>query len=184
MLTVTGKQLISAPVASPDVPASMREYLNLAPGVDSDSLLSAFFLRAASIVENRTGITVLPCTYKLYFSGDGSRIRLPLFPAVSASSLSAADSGSVPPESFTLSPAPGYFWELVFSAPVSGAFSVLIEAGYKSPEICPEAARGAIFAIAADLYEHREAESEGSLTESRTVKMALDSIAFLHAGGV
>lgn len=190
MLQVIGKQLITPPAAGSDVPAAMREYLNLSTGVDSDSFLSALYLRAVSIVENRTGLTCLPCTWKLFFDGSGTCLRLPLFPVASAGLLSPAAGfppGAVPDgvqPSFTLQPAAGCFWDLVFDTEISGNWTVQVEAGYKEPDHLPPAATAAIFAIAADLYEHREAESEGNLAESRAVRIALDSLTFYHAGGV
>lgn len=190
MLQVIGRQLITPPAAGSDIPAAMREYLNLVSGVDTDSFLSSLYLRAASIVENRTGMTCLPCTWKLFFNGSGNSLRLPLFPVASAGNLSPAagfPTGAVldgVQPSFILQPAAGYFWEIVFDSQINGSWTVQVDAGYKEPDHLPPAAEAAIFAIAADLYEHREAESEGNLAESRAVRMALDSLTFLHAGGV
>ena len=191
MLQVIGRQLITPPAAGSDVPAAMREYLNLSPGVDSDTFLSALYLRAESIVVNRTGLTCLPCTWKLFFTGTGNSLRLPFFPVASAGLLSSVATGfppgSVPDgvqPSFTLRPSAGYYWDIVFDHEITGNWTVQVDAGYKEPDHLPPAAEAAIFAIAADLYEHREAESEGNLAESRAVRMALDSLTFLHAGGV
>lgn len=191
MLQVLGKQLITPPAAGSDIPAAMREYLNLSPGVDSDTFLSALYLRAADIIENRTGLSCLPCTWKLYFSGDGEILRLPLFPVSAAALLSPvftpgfpASAGDGVQPSFILQPAAGCYYELAFDRKLEGSWTVQVDAGYRAPEIIPPAAVAAIYAVAADLYEHREAESEGNLTENRTVKMAIDSLTFLHAGGV
>lgn len=184
MLSVIGMQLITPPAAPSGVPADMREYLNLAPGVDSDKFLTDLYLRAAGIVESTTGLTVLQSGYKLYFSGDGTSLRLPLFPVSSAASLSAANPDSVQPGAFSLQPAPGYFWQLVFPEKLSGLYTINVTAGYVSPECVPPAAIGAIYAIAADMYEHREAQSEVKFETSKTIRDALDSISILKAGAV
>lgn len=190
MLQVLGKKLITPPAAGSDIPAAMREYLNLSPGVDSDSFLSALYLRAESIVVNRTGLSCMPCTWRVYFSGDGDTLRLPLFPVSGAALLSPVTSGfpagaddGVHP-SFILRPAAGCYYELAFDRRLEGSWTVQVDAGYRAPEIIPPAAVAAIYAVAADLYEHREAESEHNLTENRSVRMALDSLTFYHAGGV
>lgn len=189
MLQVIGRQLITPPAAGSDVPAAMREYLNLSTGVDSDTFLSSLYLRAESIVVNRTGLTCLHCTWQLYFSGNGNSLRLPLFPVSAAALLSPAPDGfpvgdgdGVQP-SFTLRHAAGCCMELAFDRMIEGYWTVQVDAGYAAGTM-PPAAAAAIFAIAADLYEHREAESEVSLTENRAVRMALDSLTFYHAGGV
>ncbi len=183
MLSVIGKELITAPAAPSDVPAHLREYLNLIPGVDTDAFLSSLFLRAVGIVEEYTNLTLLQAVFRLTFSGDGSSLRLPLFPVTLAGSLSPVND-SVQPGSFTLRPAPGYRWELAFDQRISGMYTVDITAGYASLAAAPQAAVAAIYAIAADLYEHREAQQEGTLTESRTIRTALDSIRMMNAGAV
>ena len=181
MLRVTAVTLTAAPVAPADVPASMRDYLNLPPAAESDAFLSALFVRAAGVVEARTGVTILPQSYAVSFTGDGSSVRLPLFPVSSVSSLSDANGVQV---AFSLSAEPGCFYRLDFPAPLSGSFTATVTAGYSAPAVIPPVCLAAVYAVAADLYEHREYEQEGSLTESRAVKMALDAMTFLHAGGV
>lgn len=183
MFSVIGKELITAPAAPSDVPAHLREYLNLIAGVDTDAFLTSLFLRAVGIVEDYTNLTLLQTVFRLTFSGDGSYLRLPLFPVTSAASLSAA-ADSVQPGSFTLRPAPGYSWALAFDRELRGIYTVDITAGYTSFAVAPPAAVAAVYAIAADLYEHREAQQEGTLTESRTIRTALDSIRRMNAGAV
>lgn len=181
MLTVTSVILTSTPSAPEGTPAAMRDYLNLPPAAESDAFLSALFVRAAGVVEARTGVTILPQSYAVSFTGDGTSFRLPLFPVSSVSSLVDANGVQV---DFSLTSEPGCFYRLDFPAQISGRFTATVNAGYSAPAVIPPVGLAAVYAVAADLYEHREYEQEGSLTESRAVKMALDAMTFLHAGGV
>lgn len=181
MLSVTGKQLIQPASASTALPAEMREYLNLADGVDANAFLSSIYLRAASIVELHTGVTLLPATWIVHFDGTGKLLRLPFFPV---SSVISQPGSGVQAGSFTLRRAAGYNFDVEFTDPVTGPASLQVSAGYSAPEVPPPALSAAVFAIAADLYEHREAQSEANLTESRTIRRVLDSLTFYHAGGV
>lgn len=181
MFSVASVILISTPTVPEGTPAAMREYLNLPPAAETDAFLSALFLRAAGVVEARTGVTLLPASYQVKITGAGSSARLPLFPV--ASVLSVVDADGVQAD-FTLNPEPGCFYRLDFPAPLSGTYTATVKAGYEAPAVLPPVASAAIFAVAADLYEHREYEQEGSLTESRAARMAIDALTFLHAGGV
>ena len=164
-------------VAADDI-AKLREVLSLVEGEESDELLGRIFRRAVSAVEEYCGRVYRAGTWTLLFAGSGDAAFLPLFP-VSAVTAAKADGEALEPGAFRLLPEAGG-WGVRLTDPVSESLELTVSAGYAEGAL-PDAFEAAVFQVAADLYEHREAQSEVSLSENRTLKFCHEPLRF-YAG--
>jgi len=178
MLSCVKKFQTSIPSPGSDVLAQVREYLNLGTS-ESDALLTSLYQRAESMVETHTGHIFKPSSWSLEYRGAGTLLKIGLYP-VSAILTVTVDGTAVTSGDYEFRATPGgYEIELVTAAEESAV--VTLTAGYVSPMVVPPVAEALILAVVADLYEHRESQSEISLTENKTFKRALDSLTFFNA---
>ena len=172
--------LATATVTDADA-AKLAEVLDLTAetGSADTAFLKALFARALDAVERHTGRVWRPCTMRLTFALDGeTEIPLPVRPV---SGVSAVTLNGEPLTGYALTAMTGGK-ALVLAAPASGELTVDVAAGYAEPLTAPPAFEAAVLAVAADMYEHREAQSEVSLTENRTLKFVLAALTIPNVG--
>lgn len=180
MLSCVKKFQTSIPSTGSDVLAQVREYLNLGTDEETDTFLTSLYQRAESMIETHTGHIFKPSSWSLEYRGAGTIMKIGVYP-ISAILTVTVDGTAITSADYEFRPTPGgYEIELVTAAEESVV--VTLTAGYASPLVVPPVAEALILAVVADLYLHRENQSEVSLTENRTFKMALDSLTFYNAG--
>lgn len=179
-MDLTAKFRLTAFTPSAEDLAKLREILSLVEGEESDELLGRLFRRAVSLAEEYCGRIYRRSEFRLEFGGSGDELFLPLFP-VAELLTATADGEELSKLEFRLLPAPGG-WKVRFTEPVRESLTLKLSAGY-SEEETPELFEAVVLQIAADLYEHREAQSETSLTGNGNFRRALELLRF-YPGGV
>lgn len=179
-MDLTAKFRLTAFTPTEDDLAKLREILSLVEGEESDELLGRLFRRAVSLAEEYCGRIYRRSEFRLEFGGSGDELFLPLFP-VAELLTATADGEELSKLEFRLLPAQGG-WKVRFAEPVRESLTLKLSAGY-SEEETPELFEAVVLQIAADLYEHREAQSETSLTENGNFRRALELLRF-YPGGV
>lgn len=179
-MDLTAKFRISPFEPTDDDVAHLREQLSLVEGEESDALLGRMFRRGVSAAEEYCNRVYRESAWRLEFAGSGDAVFLPLFP-VSAVTAAVADGVELDAEGFRLVPAAGG-WRVRLADPVSESLTLTVTAGYGA-EAVPDWFEASVQMIAADLYEHRESQSEVSLTENRLLKFCLEPHRFF-AGGI
>ena len=181
----TGIKIKTAPAVEPVTVQEMREYLSLG-GTEDDTLLTGLITAARSALEKSTGRTFITTTYQLYFDGFFlSPIKLARPPVQSVSSITYVDEDGVTQTlSSTLytvdvsslygrvSPAYGESWPVTRAQ--DNAVCIEFKAGYgDAAASVPEPLKIAIKMLAADVYEHREANVEVALSKNRSLDFLL-----------
>lgn len=179
-MDLTAKFRISPFEPTVDDIAHLREQLSLVEGEESDALLGRMFRRGVSAAEEYCGRVYRESAWQLEFAGSGDAVFLPLFP-VSAVTAAVADGVELDSSGFRLVPAAGGR-RVRLSAPVRESLTLTVTAGYSAAAV-PDWFEASVQMIAADLYEHRESQSEVSLTENRLLKFCLEPHRFF-AGGI
>lgn len=179
-MDLTAKFRISPFEPTDDDVAHLREQLSLVEGEESDALLGRMFRRGVSAAEEYCNRVYRESAWRLEFAGSGDAVFLPLFP-VSAVTAAVADGVELDAEGFRLVPAAGG-WRVRLADPVSESLTLTVTAGYSTAAV-PDWFEASVQMIAADLYEHRESQSEVSLTENRLLKFCLEPHRFF-AGGI
>lgn len=161
----------SAPVSREEAKAHLR-----IDHSDDDTLITALVAAATDHLDGWTGIlgrAIITQTWRQDFDGFGCKLRLPLHPVASVSSVAYFDAENV---SRTLSPD---YYELLSdgsgayvalkadqSWPATksraGAVSVTYVAG---EELAPAAIKAAILLMVGHLFENREAVADGGFGE-------------------
>ncbi|HJH05447.1 MAG TPA: hypothetical protein K8W19_15680 [Victivallis vadensis] len=170
-MDLTAKFRIAQFEPTADDIAHLREQLSLVDGEESDALLGRMFRRGVSAAEEYCNRVYRESAWRLEFAGSGDAVFLPLFP-VSAVTAAVADGVELDAEGFRLVPAAGG-WCVRLSAPVRESLTLTVTAGYDA-EAVPDWFEASVQMIAADLYEHREAQNDTSLTENRLLKFCLE----------
>ena len=179
-MDLTAKFRISPFEPTDDDVAHLREQLSLVEGEESDALLGRMFRRGVSAAEEYCNRVYRESAWRLEFAGSGDAVFLPLFP-VSAVASAVADGVELDADGFRLVPAAGG-WRVRLADPVSESLTLTVTAGYSAAAV-PDWFEASVQMIAADLYEHRESQSEVSLTENRLLKFCLEPHRFF-AGGI
>lgn len=145
---------------------------------DTDFLIR-LYRRALDAIERHTGRIMRPSGLRLVLAADGeSQTVLPVFPVTAVTAVSL---DGVPLTGWTASPtATGM--QLSLASPVTGSLIVDVTAGYAEPLLPPPAFEAAVLALAADMYEHRESQSEVNLYENRQLKFVLADLKFYNCG--
>lgn len=148
------------------------EYLNFSGFSAPVAELKNFLSFAISAVEQHTKRAAFRADYLAIFRAESERtFRLPVFPCRLLHRVTI-DGVEVAGE---LIPGGGGY-SVAVTENVTGTVEISFSAGYDDAYPLPEVYKAAIFAIGADLYEHRESQSEISLHENRTVKFILQSL--------
>lgn len=183
----TGIKIKTAPTVEPVTVQEMREYLSLG-GTEDDTLLTGLITAARAALEKITGRTFVTTTYQLYFDGFSFLpVKLARPPVQSVSSITYVDEDGVTQTLSSslytvdvsslygrVSPAYGESWPTTRAQ--DNAVCIEFKAGYgDAAASVPEPLKIAIKMLAADVYEHREANVEIALSKNR-------SLDFLIAG--
>lgn len=180
MLCPVKKFQTSIPSPDADTLAHVREYLNLGTDEETDAFLTSLYQRAESMIETHTGHIFKPSSWSLEYRGTGTILKIGVYP-VSAILTVTVDGTLITTDDYEFRATPGgYEIELVTASEESAV--VTLTAGYASPLVVPPVAEALILAVVADLYLHRENQSEVNLSENKTFKMALSSLTFYNAG--
>ena len=180
--------VVSPPAIEPVTLAEAKDHLRI--DVTDDDALVGFMIQAArESVEAFLGRTIINTTRDLFldrFPGRAGTILVPFPSLQSVTTVKFFDTAgvltTVPSADFLvdtssepgrITPSPdSLIWEET-EAQIR-AVEVRYVAGYGSATTdVPEAVRLAIMLMTADLYEHRETQSEIRLTENKTVKSLL-----------
>lgn len=180
-MDLTAKFRIAQFEPTADDIAHLREQLSLVDGEETDALLGRMFRRGVSAAEEYCNRVYRESAWRLEFAGSGDAVFLPLFP-VSAVTAAVADGVELDAEGFRLVPAAGG-WCVRLSAPVRESLTLMVTAGYDAAAV-PDWFEASVQMIAADLYEHREAQNDASLTENRLLKFCLEPHRFFSGGVV
>lgn len=152
--------------------SEFAEYLNFSGFDAPPAELGRFLNFAISAVERHTKRGAFRAEYIAVYSADGENgFKLPVFPAREIISVTV-DGVKVSGE--LKAAGGGYCVSLATAA--SGTVEVVFSAGYDDAFPLPEVYKAAIFAVGADLWEHRESQSEISLHENKTVKFILQTL--------
>lgn len=180
------------PTAEPVTTAELREFLRLTDS-SQDDLLAGLITAARASLEVYLRRTLISTTYQLYFDRFPEVIRLARAPFQSVVSITYADAGGVAQtlatssytaelDSLTGRIAPAYGTSWPSTRPQPNAVCVEYKAGYGDlAASVPKALAIAIKMLAADLYEHPEANGEARLEESRSLKFLLQAYQIAEA---
>lgn len=181
----TGIKIKTASAVEPVTVQEMREYLSLG-GTEDDTLLTGLITAARAALEKMTGRTFITTTYQLYYDGFFlSSVKLARPPVQSVSSITYVDDDGVtqtlPSSLYTvdisslygrISPAYGEIWPTTRAQ--DNAVCIEFKAGYgDAAASVPEPLKIAIKMLAADVYEHREANIEIALSKNRSLDFLL-----------
>lgn len=180
MLCPVKKFQTSIPTPGSDALAQVREYVNLGATEESDTFLTSLYQRAESMIETHTGHIFKPSSWSLEYRGCGTRLKVDMYPVSAILTVTVDGTLLTSADYEFISTSGGY--EIVLETAAEESAVVTLTAGYVSPMVVPPVAEALILAVVADLYEHRESQSEVSLTENKTFKRALDSLTFFNAG--
>ena len=150
----------------------------VASGGDT-ALLTSLIQRAIDAIERHTGRIWKTSKLQVVILADNeSTLTLPVFPVASVDKVSV---GGAETTDYTVS-ASAAGTVLTFPAPVSGNVVVDVTAGYAAPILPPPCFEAAVLALAADMYEHRESQSEVNLYENRQLRFVLADLMFYNCG--
>ena len=174
-MNIASIETITAPAVSEADVSALADRLELTAdtGAGDTSLLTSIFAQALDAVERHCSRYFRPRTLALTASADADDVAVLAvnpFRGVTSVTLNGAAVAD-----YTVSPVPGGA-EVRFSRPVTGTVVFTVSAGPSTDAAMPPAAMAAVLAVACDLYEHREAQSEVSLTENRTLRFVLAGI--------
>ena len=150
----------------------------VASGGDA-ALLTDLYRRSLDAIERHTGRIMRESKLQITLLAENeSTLTLPVFPVASVDKVYV---GGAETADYTVS-ASAAGTRLTFPAPVSGNVVVDVTAGYAAPILPPPCFEAAVLALAADMYEHRESQSEVNLYENRQLKFVLADLNFYHCG--
>ena len=165
-------RLSSYPV-SDELTGQFAAHLNLLAGEYIPGELSLFLRSAASFLERETGRVYFPGEYKVLAAMQReSRLVLPVYPVTHLVEC-VLDSGNSLPGALVYD---GGRYLFDAGVRITGSIELTVAAGYTDAFPAPECYLAAIFAVAADLYEHRESQSERQLYDNKTLKFILDNL--------
>lgn len=154
--------------------SSFAEHLRVLEGEYTETELLQCLRAALGAVERETNRIYRSAVFVAAFSADrAKKFALPVFPVTAVESVADAD-GEVIAGAVLHGAGGSYYIEI--PEEVSGDILIRFTAGYSDDFPAPECFLAAIFALAADFYEHRTAQSELNLYENRAVKYALNAL--------
>jgi len=174
--------LVTSPASMPVTLTEAKAWLDVTYS-DDDTMITAMIGAATAHLDGYTGIlgrAIMPQTWKQQFCGFQTRMRFPHTPIASVETVKYYDDDNALQTANSAiygvyEDHLGAFIELLDSQswPSTYARQDAVEinyiAGYANAEAVPEPIKTAIKMLVADLYEHREAQSEMNLSENRSV---------------
>ena len=179
MLKYAGKILKTAPSTRFCTTAELGRVLSMTFPEADTAFAQSLIDSATAMLEAKTNHYFCPQTYDVFYTGRGYTARIPLFPVASVTSVTV-DDVVLTSEDYTLDMVSGAYEVRLVNA-ASERVKITLIVGYQSPNLPPPCAKTAVLAIAADLHEHREAQSEVSLTENKSLKYAIEPLKFYNA---
>ena len=183
----SGVKIKTEPSEEPVSISELKAQLRL-DNSDQDSMLTSLIKAARQAVEAKLHRTLCSTTYIQYHDEFENPIELYRPPATSVTAVTYLDEddaeqtldssnynldlNSLPPR---IKLADSASWPSISSAPA--AVRVEFVAGYGGASDVPEPIRQAILMLAADLYEHSEANVEVTLNENKTLNFLLAAYA-------
>lgn len=180
---------VSPPAEEPVTVAAMRSFLNLAAD-DDDELLGVLIGSARQYYESITLRATVSRTLIVYFDGfpsNGSLFVLPYSPLISVSDLkyidTSGDEQTLSSDEYavnasgiygTVSEAFGKYWPSATRTVLDSVY-ITYAAGYAAAASVPSIDKNIIMMIAADLYEHRNAQNEQNLTPNSNFTRILNA---------
>ena len=148
-------------------------------GAADTEVLKGLYRRALDAVEKHTGRIMRSSGLRVELLAESElALTLPVFPVASVDFVIV--DGEATTDYFVSASAAGT--RLTLPAPVSGNVVVDVTAGYAAPILPPPCFEAAVLALAADMYEHRESQSEVNLYENRQLKFVLADLKFYNCG--
>lgn len=147
-------------------------------GGDTDYLIR-LYRRALDAIERHTGRFMRQSGLRVVFAAAGETVAtLPVFPV---SAVTAVSVNGETLTGYTVSTSPSGT-VVTLAAPVTGDLAVDVTAGYVAPLEPPPTFEAAVLMLAADMYEHRESQSEVNLYENRQLRFVLADLKFYNCG--
>ena len=148
-------------------------------GSGDTAFLIALYRRALDAVERHTGRIMRPCALRIVLrAANESAATLPVFPVTSVTGVTV---GGEALTGWTAAASPAGT-VVTLPASVTGDVTVDVTAGYAAPLEPPPTFEAAVLSVAADMYEHREAQSEVNLYENRQLRFVLADLKFYNCG--
>jgi len=179
----------AAPAIEPVTLDELKTFCRI-DGTAFDTMLTGYITACRQAVERLTGRSLINRAATLYFDqfpAGVAPLYLPRPPVQSVTSISYVDTEGaaavMPSTDYRLDAAslmariaPALDAEWPATAPVINAVTVVYVSGYGTTAASvPAALRECIKSLAADLFEHPEANAEMSLAENRTCKFLLNA---------
>lgn len=190
--TLGGLVLVTPPAEEPVTLAEAKLHLRV-DIPDDDLLIEALLVAAREYVEMYTRRQLVTATWQLQLDTWLPCIRPPKPPLQGVTEIEYLDTSetlqAVDPTTYRVDTArepgrivlaTGVSWPSL--APVPGAVQVTYDAGYGAASAVPETFKSAIKLLCADLYEHRESQSEIHIYENMTVCRLLWGVTVLEVG--
>lgn len=171
--------LVTAPASAPVTRDELKSWIVIDYD-DHDTLLDAMIDAATGYFDGYTGVlnrAIMPQTWKQEFNGFQTRMRLPLAPLVSITSIKYYDDDNVQQTaSSSLYSAfedhlglyvellSGQSWPSAYSR--TDAVEVTYQVGYADADSVPDPIKTVIKMHAATLYEFRESENMGQMFQT------------------
>lgn len=154
--------------------AQLRSQLSL---IDADdTFLSSLIMAAQGAVEGETRRLLTSREISLCYRGRGIVLSLDVSPVIELTSVTV---DGVALEGCEVS-AYGLKPTLTFPQEVYGEVIVTLEAGHSDDDPAPPELIQVVKMLAADMYEHREATAEKSLSENRNYRRIIDMHAIIE----
>lgn len=183
----TGLRISVEPTAEPVSTTELKTYMRL-DGSTYDTMLEGIITACRKAIEKHTGTTMMPTTRQMFlddFPDDNGAIELPYGPVQSISSITYLDADGATQtlassvyrtDLYSIYPriAPDYDQEWPETRGVINQVTVTYVCGYAHGRV-PEPLKECIKALAADLFEHPEANAEVTLAENRTYQFLLNA---------
>ena len=174
-MKLSGIYNLTLPTITDDDAAALAAQLDLtaATGSADAAFLKKLLARAVGAVEKHVGRTWHSCSLRAVFSlNSESSVELPTRPVTAVTTVTLNGETVT---GWTLAPVAGGV-ALQLPAAATGELVVDFTAGYADPVKAPPEFEAAIMAVAADMYEHREAQSEVNLSENRNLRFVLAAL--------
>lgn len=190
--TLGGLVLVTPPAEEPVTLSEMKLHLRV-DIPDDDLLIEALIVAAREYVEMYTRRQLVTATWQLSLDTWLPCIRPPKPPLAAVTAIAYLDTAetlqTLDPTTYrvdtTREPgrivlAMGSAWPA--HAPSPGAVQVTYDAGYGAANAVPETFKAAMKLLTADMYEHREAQSEIHIYDNMTVCRLLWGMTVLEVG--
>lgn len=165
MFVITGKTYATVSgAASPVSVADLVAHLSLPPDDYDSGLLQGFLDAAIGAVESDVGVSLTPRTATFTFAGEGCAATLPVSPVTADGQVYFRSSSKDDWQPIDATWNRASLWptvKLAQALPAGSEVKVVASVGYASGA-CPRELQVAVRMIAADLFEHRESQTDAN----------------------